>query len=319
MKDVERHPNQGKHMDLSYSLRKKRPSDNVLHEKMERKLHKSLIGEDKSKDVEDKQVKLMKKKANLSEYLDAIQIKREDTDAYLRYLTKWHDHHDAQMNPKFGVKFAHTRADAVVDMEKVAFLGGLARGAGAMAGRVSGGVNRAAQGGARMIGSGVNRASSAAGNLSRWASTKRQAVSGVKSNVVGAYNQARHGSVHGGREAFERATLNANPSLGNAAKPFSTIGKPKMEPPPPRPKPILEAAGDKYREKVAPVVDDLKARAKDNMSYAKDKYSQMSPAAQRAAKVGGAAVGAYGAYRAGKGVYNRFQQRQSGNQGEYYE
>lgn len=294
-------------MDLSFSLRKKRPSDDVLHEKMEKKLHKSLIGEDRSKDVEDKQVKLMNKKANLTEYLNATQIKREDTDAYMRYLTKWLDHHDTQMNPNFGVKFAHTRADAVVDLEKVAVLGGLARGVGAMAGRVSGGINRAAQGGARMIGSGVNRASSAAGNISQWAANKRQAVAGAKSGMAGAYNQARHGSIHGGREAFERATLNANPSLANPSKPFSTIGKPAMQPPPPAQKPLLQSASEKFSEKVGPALNNAKAAVTENAGYLKDRYSQMSPQAQKALKVGGGVAGAYGAYKAGRGVYNRFQ------------
>ncbi len=223
----------------------------------------------------------MNKKASLSEYLDATQIKREDTDAYLRYLGRWHDHHDAQMNPKFGVKFAHTRADAQVDMEKVAFLGGLASRAASATGRAVGG-------GARMAGSAVNRVSQAGSRISQIGAAGRSRMASAKNSIIGSYNQGRHGSVMGNAAQFEAKTLAANPNLAGPRKPFQAIGKPQVE----------------YAPKSG--VESLKERLSAASSGAKDRFSKLDPRAQTAAKVGAGVVGAYGAYRVGKGAYNRF-------------
>lgn len=310
MKSVEKHPNQGMHLDLSYSLRKKRPSDSALHEKMEKKLHKTLIGEDRSKDVEDKQMKLTKK-ASLEDYLNVTQLKREDTEAYLRYLTKFHDHHEAQENPKFPVKFAHTRADAPIDMEKVAFLGGLARGVGSAVGKGSAAAGRIVGGGARMAGSAVNRASTAKSSLGQWAANKRQAVGGMGSKLRGAYNEGRHGSVMGSPAQFEAATLKNNPNLAGTrpqAQRTYGPGAPARQAPQ---KPILERASDAVGGKVGPTWDKAKSSAKSNLNYAKSRYSQLSPNAKTGVKVGAGLAAAYGGYKAGKAVHNRFQENRA--------
>jgi hypothetical protein len=285
----------------------------------------------------------MNKKASLSDYLSATQLKREDTDAYLRYLTKWQDHHENQMNPNYPVKFAHTRADADVDMEKVAFLGGLARGAGrlvgggtAMAGRAAAGTSAAAGrvvgggarmassvatggaraaggvvgGGARMANAAGSAVSGAKNSASQWVANRRQSGAAFRQNLKGAYNQGRHGSVHGNAAAFEAKTLAANPSLGNASrKAFDTIGKPEVVAPP---KPLLSSLSEKASGGYNAIRDKAGPRIGGGMDNVRDKFTNMSPNTSknlgRAAKGAGLAVGAYGTYRAGKAIYDKVKQ-----------
>lgn len=324
MKSVESHPNQGMHVDLSQSL-KRGANLKSLHNKKERELHKRLIGEDRSDDVEDKQSKLghprdikgMQKKASVQEYLDSVQMKREDTDAYLRYLTRWHDHHDNQYNPSFGIKFANTRPDADLNIgiEKVAILGGIAR----MAGR-----------GVALGNKGIAGASNFAGNQARRLSALRQAgaqrSAAMKRNIVENYNMGRHGSRYGNAASFEAATLKNNPRFASAATPRATIpsaapktipsAAPKTVTPTPTPSASTGSQGPALKRAVEaanPYVDKAKSAIGANVDYAKSMYRNASPNVQRGAKIGAGVIGAYGAYKAGRAAYNRFDR--ANNQG----
>lgn len=322
MKSVERHPNQGKHIDLSDSLRRGARVAS-LHKKKELELHKSLIGEDRSKDVDDKQVKLMNKKASVQEWLDATQIKREDTDAYLRYLTRWHDHHEAQYNPKFPVKFANTRADKdlEMDMEKVAVLGGIAR----MAGRGAALGSRAVSGASNFAGNQARRFADMRQSGSSGVSALRrrvgEGISSVKRNAVENYNMGRYGNKMSPSQ-FQANVLKNNPNLAGVKK---TIGGPSLANAAPKTVAaptinpaktvagVAQGAGSKgpalkgLVDSAAPHVNKAKQFARENLDYAKGLYNNASPGVQRGAKIGAGVIGAYGAYKAGRAAYNRFE------------